>query len=270
MAHHNTETRAILMWPLSPLASVNTVAIYRDNAGRSGKMNVPLPLPQDVPELECYELHATTEVAGSHCGDFYDFLSLANGQLVIVVGDIAGIIGPPIVKVLDKTKVATQSCFAGEVTPAFAVAQLNRRLCGFEEEFFVVLLAVALDPATHTLNVINGGHFPPILRSAKGDVEDLGKDNLGLPLGVLEDVKYQHSSLHLQPGDSLILFTDGIVDATNANHEAFGLEKIEQLVAASDGAPKQIVDLLLEHVQDHMTGTTQDDDITLVCIQRRR
>ena len=233
-------------------------------------MNVPLPYPHDIPDLESYEFHAITEAVEPKWSEFHDFLSLANGQPVVVVVDLAGIIGSRRVKVLDKIKAATQSCFADEVNLNSAVAQLNRRLCGSEEGFFVVLLAVALDPATHTLNVINAGNFPPIFRSAKGDVEDLGKDNLGLPLGILEDVQYQHSSLRLQPGDSLILFTDGMVDAEDANNEAFGLERIEQLVAASNGTPKQIVDSLLEQVREHLTGATQYDDITLVCMQRRK
>jgi serine phosphatase RsbU (regulator of sigma subunit) len=221
-----------------------------------------------MPVIDGYDFYAVTEAVQSYCGEFYDFLRLANGQLAIVLVDVAGIIGNRVVKVLTRIKAESQACFAGEVTATFAVAQLNQRLCDIGEDAFVTLIAVVLDPQTHAVTVVNAGHFPPILRRAKGNIEDPGKDKMGLPLGILQGQEYQHWSFHLQPGDSLMLFTDGFVDAENTKHEPYGVERMEQQFAVSHGSPKQIVDLLLEQVRDHLTGATQYDDITLVCIQR--
>jgi serine phosphatase RsbU (regulator of sigma subunit) len=160
-------------------------------------------------------------------------------------------------------------CLALETSPAAAVDKINSTFCrsGWEDRFVTFVLAV-VDSTRHELVVVNAGHMPPLVRAASGAVESVGDDQAGLPLGVVPDMHYETSTRRIEPGDAVLMFTDGISEAMNPARQTYGLERLRQVVAkAGPGAPT-CGRAVLDDVRQFTSGQVQSDDICLVCFGR--
>jgi len=227
-------------------------------------------LPASLPNVPGYEFFAYYKAAQDVGGDFYTFVPLTSQQrLVIAVGDVAGK-GVPAALLMARASADVRFCVLSEPTSAKSVAMLNMSLsqAGLLDRF-VTYAQATLEPASHKLTVVNAGHLPPIIRRANGQIEEVADGDLaGLPLGVMDDSEYQSVDVTLQPGDSMVLCTDGIYDAMNAKGEMFSRERvIAQLKKSSSSATQQGKELLAA-VEAHVAGHPQNDDITLVCFGR--
>ena len=118
-------------------------------------------------------------------------------------------------------------CLVSEARPERAMARLNTSFSrsGWEDRFVTFVLAV-LDLSGNEVTIVNAGHMAPLLRRGDGQVEALGEDESGLPLGVDADSEYQQVSFHLEPGDCLTMFTDGISEAMNPQREIYGFDRL--------------------------------------------
>jgi serine phosphatase RsbU (regulator of sigma subunit) len=136
---------------------------------------------------------------------------------------------------------------------------------------FVTLALAVVDPAKHLVTLVNAGHLAPLLyrRGASELEEAVPKGATGLPLGVLEGCEYESSQKALNPGDTLLLYTDGVTDATDVRDLRFGLKGIQaSLLQGAPATPKLLVERLVRAVHVHATNQSQQDDITLVALGR--
>lgn len=221
-----------------------------------------LLLPSTPPVIDGYAFfdyfQATTHVGGS----YYDYIRLADGRLVVVVADI---VGHGIAAALTMAKLSgeVRFCLASESDPAIAATQLNNRMCQFVPRL-LTLLMVTLDLNTHEVTIVNAGHLPPIHRRLDASLSRSGEDAASIPIGVLEEFDYVATTVTLQPGESLTLFTDGLFEATNSTGEQFTFDRVCEIVAATNGNPSEIGNSLLTQVRQHLGDQPQDDDMCLI------
>ena len=126
-----------------------------------------------------------------------------------------------------------------------------------------------LDPKTHEITIANAGHPPAILRRVDGTVVELGEDVAGTPLGVVPDQHYETSTFTLNPGESILLYSDGIIDAMNANEEIYSRRRLRSFLKTADGPVKEVAGGLLRDIEEFAADQpVQTDDVSLVCFQR--
>jgi serine phosphatase RsbU (regulator of sigma subunit)/pSer/pThr/pTyr-binding forkhead associated (FHA) protein len=228
-------------------------------------------LPQCLPDVPGYEFDAYYEPAQEVGGDYYDFIPLPRQRLGILLGDVAGK-GVAAALVMVKFSVEARVCLLSEPDLPAGVNKLNTIMNqAVLADRFVTLIAVVLDPATHTVMLLNAGHPSPLLsRSATGAVEEAAPRTVaGLPLGIAAEADYRSCQIELGPGDGLALFSDGVTEARNARGQQFGMKGARAVLGPSPFSARLTGKRLLEAVKQH-TGGGPQDDITLVCFGRAR
>jgi phosphoserine phosphatase RsbU/P len=275
-----TEEDLNLLMGVANQASIalTNARFYRDSLARE-RLNRDLALarevvrsflPAHVPAIAGYEFFACNQSALEVGGDYYDFIELQGGRLGILVGDVSGK-GISAALVMTRFSAEARACLRTGGDLGAAVRELNRLMQPLSvTDRFVTLSALLLDPACHTLHVVNAGHPPPLLaRAATGTVETAGcPADQGLPLGVLDGCDYAVHQVALAPGDSVVVFSDGVSEAMNALGEQLGNNHLRSIVKGAQPAPVELGERILQAVKDHAAGFTQNDDITLVCFSR--
>jgi serine phosphatase RsbU (regulator of sigma subunit) len=229
-------------------------------------------LPKNAPELPGYEFHAYYEAAREVGGDYYDFIPLSEHRLAITLGDVAGK-GMPAALLMAKLSSEARSCLLSERQAIAAVARLNDQLypaCSPMDRF-VTLVAAVLDPVHHTVTLVNAGHPAPFLyrRAERKFTKAAPPDDDGQSLGITLGNKYQHFQVTLEPGDSLLLFSDGVTDAQSVAGKAFRMKGIHAMLEGIKADnPSAMGRRLEDAVQRHASGGPQYDDITLICFGR--
>jgi serine phosphatase RsbU (regulator of sigma subunit)/pSer/pThr/pTyr-binding forkhead associated (FHA) protein len=227
-------------------------------------------LPQQLPVVPEYEFFAFNASAMEVGGDYYDFISLPGHRLGILLGDVAGK-GVAAALITVKFSVEARSCLLNEKDPARAVGKLNELMCRAAlTDRFVTLIAAVLDPATHSVVLVNAGHPSPLLsRFATGVVEKAAPPVVaGMPIGVDENHVYNSRKIDLQAGDRLLFFSDGVTDAMDAHDRAFGAKGAQRILEGPYCTPRKTGDLLVQAVKRHTAQCSQYDDITLVSFGR--
>jgi serine phosphatase RsbU (regulator of sigma subunit) len=223
-------------------------------------------LPKSLPELEGHQIAVYYQPAREVGGDFYDYLQLPDGQLGLIVGDVSGK-GVPAAIVMAITRTMLQAAYRmGSPAPGEILEQVNNILYkDIPSNMFVTCLATILDSKTGRLQYANAGHDPPFVRHASG----VGKLRAtGMPLGLMPDMTYEQKEITLEHGESILLYSDGLAEAHSPREEMFGFPRIEKFVGAhSEGA--KLIDSLLAELE-RFTGEAweQEDDITLLTLQR--
>jgi phosphoserine phosphatase RsbU/P len=222
-------------------------------------------VPSKAPEVAGADIAFATRPQNSVAGDYYDAFYPDpdnHEKLMLVVADVAGKSVPA--ALLMATLQASLRTVAVENAPlADLVARLNRYACAhsLDGRRFTTAVLGEYNPATRRLVYVNAGHNAPILRRANGDLLQL--DVGGLPLGIESNVVYQTAYLDLQPGDALIFFTDGVVEAFNESGEEFGNERWNGAIRnLPDWNAQQTLHHLMKRVDEFVGATRQSDDIT--------
>ncbi len=227
-------------------------------------------LPRRPPDITGYEFYAYYHSAQEVGGDYYDFVPLPGGRLAVLVGDVAGK-GVAAALVMVKFSVEARACLLTEADPAAAVGKLGALMSQAAlEDRFVTLAVAVLDPASHTITLVNAGHPSPLLfRRATGGVEEAVPAAVaGPPVGLAEGQDYRSRPVALQPGDGLVLFSDGVTDAQDAEGRRFRLKGIQAVLQSGPGSPREMGERLREAVRRHASGHPQNDDIAVVCFGR--
>lgn len=222
-------------------------------------------LPRKLPDLPGWHVAAFYRPAREVGGDFYDFIELPEGKIGIVVGDVTDK-GVPAALVMATTHALLRSDAPRLVSPSEVLQSVNELLVQeMPPKMFVTCLYAVLDPGTGKLQYANAGHNLPYVGTDEGVVEFRAT---GMPLGLLPGMTYEQKEATLDPGQSILLHSDGLAEAHNPHREMFGFPRLMKLME-SRSVGEELIDELLADL-DKFVGpnTEQEDDITLVTLQR--
>ena len=229
-------------------------------------------VPSEPPLVAEADIAFATRPQNSVAGDYYDafYPDPENKErLVVVIADVAGKSVPA--ALLMATLQASLRTIAGEgVSVAELVTRLNRYASAYslDGRRFTTAVLCEYEPASRRLTYVNAGHNAPILRRANGSSETL--ETGGLPLGIKMGAEYQTATLELQPGDALIFFTDGVVEAFNESGEEFGNSRWQGAIRNLPGwNAQETLQFLMKRVDEFVGATRQSDDITCLVFRSK-
>jgi serine phosphatase RsbU (regulator of sigma subunit) len=222
-------------------------------------------LPKSVPDLPSWHVAAFYRPARTVGGDFYDFIPLPDGRVMFVVGDVTDK-GIPAALVMASTHALLRGAAPRLIAPGAVLAHVNDLLCAdIPAHMFVTCLALVLDPLSGKVEFANAGHDVPYVRTADGVAELRAR---GMPLGLMPGMVYEEKTFQFQPGDCALLHSDGLAEAHGPDREMFGFPRVADL-AGRGPSGEELIDLCLTELAA-FTGpdAEQEDDITLVCLER--
>jgi len=201
-------------------------------------------------------------------GDYFDYIPLPGNRLAVALGDVSGK-GVSAALLMARLSAAARFSLASEGSVPAAVRQLNNLLTrpGSEGRFVTCVFAV-LNLDQHTMTLVNAGHLPPLRRRAgQGVVEDVGDAVVGLPLGVF-DRPYEEMVAPLEPGDTVVLYTDGVTEARNPQGELYGIDRLRAAVKSAPNDVEALGNAILADVRAFAGDRPLGDDLTIVCFGR--
>jgi serine phosphatase RsbU (regulator of sigma subunit)/anti-sigma regulatory factor (Ser/Thr protein kinase) len=222
-------------------------------------------LPKKLPDLPGWEIAALYRPAREVGGDFYDVIPLADGQVGFVVGDVTDK-GVPAALVMAATRSVLRASAQRLIDPSEVLERVNEHLCpDMPAKMFVTCLYGVLEPESGRFRFANAGHDLPYVKTSEGSVELRAR---GMPLGLMTGMAYEQNETVLAPGDSLLLHSDGVVEAHDAHGAMFGFPRLKEAVARYPGGG-ELIQLVLADLRAH-TGpeAEQEDDITMVTLAR--
>ena len=225
-------------------------------------------LPEEVPKLEGWQITPYYRPAREVGGDFYDFHLLSEGRMGLVVGDATGK-GVPAALVMSTTcgmlQLAARAL--GSPSPGEVLAQVNEALLArIPTNMFVTCFYAILDPQSGSLSYANAGHDPPYIRRSDATAEELRAT--GMPLGLMPGMGYEEEVASLREGESVLFYSDGLVEAHDPQGEMFGFPRLRELVAEY-GKEGSLEGFLMEELYSFVgEGWEQEDDITLLILRR--
>jgi phosphoserine phosphatase RsbU/P len=235
-------------------------------------------LPRRRPKAADYDSWEHYEPAQEVGGDYYDYIPLEPAELVddgawtrwaVTAGDVVGK-GMPAALLMSSLSSEVRHHVRSEPDPSEVARRLNRHF--FDAEIldsFITFLMVIVDAPEHRITVVNAGHPAPFIRRASGRIEAIGEDEAGPPLGVVCEHVYESLSTELEPGDIVVLFTDGVTDALDPKQRPFGVEAVRRTIARAPAEATEVGEALLKAVRLHAAGRPLNDDIALVCFGRQ-
>jgi serine phosphatase RsbU (regulator of sigma subunit)/pSer/pThr/pTyr-binding forkhead associated (FHA) protein len=222
-------------------------------------------LPRNAPKLPGWDLAGSNQPCRTVGGDYYDF-GLERGRLLIALGDVSGK-GTGAALLMTVLRAAVRAHWT-EAQLSDAVSRINRTVCqNVPSSKYVTFFLASLDPASGRLEFVNAGHNPPILVRASGEVEKLSLG--GLVLGIFEGVSYEGGTVGMGPGDTLVVYSDGVTETWDPDGEEFGEDKLIALAQANrtQGADA-LQRAILSEIESFEQGARATDDRTLVVLKR--
>lgn len=218
------------------------------------------------PDRKDFDIYATMVPAKEVGGDFYDFFLIDDDHLALVIADVSGK-GVPAALFMMISKILVQNFAMTGISPKEVLQKVNTQLyIHNREEMFVTVWLGILDLKTGKLTAANAGHEYPLLKQTNGDFE-IVKDKHGFVIGGLECVRYSEYELQMQPGSKLFVYTDGVPEATNAEKELFGLDRLLNVLNnIPDGTPYEIINKIHEELNVFVGDAPQFDDVTMLCV----
>jgi serine phosphatase RsbU (regulator of sigma subunit) len=224
-------------------------------------------LPDRPPVIVGASVGARCVPADDVGGDLYDLIVDRRGRLALVIADVAGHgIGSALMMAMARAILRRE--IAEEKGPAAVLAATNQALFAdlVNAGLFITIFCATYDPETRTLVYACGGQNPPLrVRAAGGEVDELQAD--GMPAGILPDVEFEEREVQLAPGDVVVLYTDGVVEARDADGDQFGEERLHDAVGELAGAaPEEVIARIMGAVGRHVAGAPARDDSTMVVL----
>jgi serine phosphatase RsbU (regulator of sigma subunit)/anti-sigma regulatory factor (Ser/Thr protein kinase) len=224
-------------------------------------------LPKQIPDLQGWHLAAHWQPARAVSGDFYDFFEYPDGKLGVVTGDVTDK-GVPAALVMATTRSILRSASERLESPRQVLSRANEVLCtDIPHNMFVTCLFILVDLQTGEMIFANAGHNLPYKRTDSG-VDELRAT--GMPLGLLPGMEYEEKRAMLMPGESVLLFSDGLIEAHNPQGEMFGFPRLHQVMEHNPGGSSLIPLLLDELATFTGLGWEQEDDVTFVTLEREK
>lgn len=230
-------------------------------------------LPQQAPIQKGLDIHGTCIPCNEISGDYYDLIPLSNDRLLVAIADVSGK-GLPAALFLSKIQALVRAMADSFAGPSQFLMFLSQQLVKEQMgSLFATMIIAVFDPQKRTVTCASAGHCKPlIVRSGSGFVEEVDFD-AGIPIGLFEQEEnaYSARTFDLLPGDGVFLYTDGVPDLLNRNHERFGIERLKN---ALDNAPDGKAASLVYHVMNEMNRFKEtlphDDDITMVYVKSEK
>ena len=225
-------------------------------------------LPSSAPEIHGFEIAAYSASAREVGGDFYDFIDMGEDKAGMVIADVTGksVSGA---LVMSASRSVFRMLSDEELSVSESMMRANRRLKkDVKTGMFVALLFAVLNSEDKTLTLCSAGQTQPVLISAKTEEARLVEtEGDTFPLGILEDASYEETQLQLEPGDRVVLYTDGIVEAMNEKEEMFGFERLQEVTKTSKAdTAEALMNHIIASVRDFTGEAPQHDDITVIVI----
>lgn len=271
------DLQATIAKTLKEIETLTLAALAREELRTiHDELNVAREIQQSIlprnfsvfPKNSKFEIYAEMIAAEDIGGDFYDFFQIDDTHLGLVIGDVSGK-GMPAALFMAISRTLLKAIALKGETPNVCLDQVNHLLSQDNpKSMFVTLFYGVLDVVSGELTFSNGGHNPPCIISANGEGRFLA-DNGYSALGVVEDLHYQSSSTILEPGCSLILYTDGITEAMDKSVNEFSRDRlVEYLRCCPSSPPRKIIEGIVQEVRSFAVGTHQSDDITTMVVKR--
>lgn len=220
-------------------------------------------LPKSVPQVADYEIAGMTQPVRFVGGDYYDVVRISETQTVLCIADVAGK-GLPAALLMSSLQAALKPLMWQALAPRELCRRLNRILCDITPlGKFISFFYAVLDSRDNRLTYCNAGHNPPVLVRAEGTASELNA--AGAVLGQFPDWVYEQSDVRMNSGDKLLLFTDGMAEASNQFDEAFGEERLIGIALQNRAASAEdLKTLLMRSASEHCAGHFQDDATMIV------
>ena len=230
---------------------------------------LPRSFKLKMEDTDLVDIYASMLAAKDVGGDFYEFFPIDDHRIGFTIADVSGK-GVPAAIFMAVSRTLIKATGLRDVASNVCIQMVNDMLCGESvESMFVTVFYGIYDLKTGEIDFTNAGHNPPYILRANGTVEML-KTECNLVLGAIEGMTFKNESLQLDPGDALVMYTDGVTEAENKEHEQFGEARLEATLAELKGAEsKQIVDTVNAKVKEFVDGAAQSDDITQLVIRRK-
>ncbi|GAC1469914.1 MAG: hypothetical protein NVSMB9_14320 [Isosphaeraceae bacterium] len=229
-------------------------------------------LPRHRPRTQGYTFWEFYQPALEVGGDYYDYIDVSendNGKpdrWAVAVADVSGK-GMPAALMMANLCAEVRHLVRSGATTSQVAGRLNHYIYDADIRY-VTFLLIFVDTRTHRLNAVNCGHLCPLIRRADGAVERLGDSEAGLPLGVIRETIYQETETTLQPGEVVVLFTDGVTEAMDRKDALLGMGTVANILSTTRGSPAEVGDAIVHAVRSHAGKRPQSDDIALICFRR--
>ncbi|MDR3255808.1 MAG: SpoIIE family protein phosphatase [Synergistaceae bacterium] len=221
------------------------------------------------PNRDEFDIYASMTPAKEVGGDFYDFFMTGDSRVAIVIADVSGK-GVPAALMMMVARTLIKNEAMSNAEPDKILARVNERLCeGNSACMFVTALLGIYDIRTGALTYASAGHNPPLLARGEGEVDFLPRGQ-SLVLAAMEGTSYESRETRLEPGDCILLYTDGVTEAFNREGTAFSERRLLNAASLSHGAggPRRIIELVSDELDKFVEGTEQSDDITMIALTR--
>ncbi len=227
-------------------------------------------MPTAYPHVADYEFAFSYEAARHVGGDFYDFCwPRGEGKkLGLIIGDVAGK-GVPAALFMAMSRTNIRAAALSGRSPAAALRRANELILNDSQaDVFLTAIYAILDPETGQLTYANGGHNRPLfIQAATGEIRELSAR--GIILGQFEEVDLEEEAIEFSPGDTMILYTDGVTEAINADKQPFGEDRLKEILASNPGArAEDIVTAIADAVHNFAGSEPQADDFTILAVAR--
>ena len=221
------------------------------------------------PDRKDFDIIGSMDPAKEVGGDFYDYFLVDDDHLCMVIADVSGK-GVPAALFMMASKIILQSVAMLGKKPAEILEKTNEAICSNNEaQMFVTVWLGILELSTGRLTCANAGHEYPVFKRPDGSFE-LYKDRHGFVIGGMEGVRYKEYEIQLEPGAKLFVYTDGVPEATNAESELFGTDRmVEALNGGLEASPQEVLKNVRQAVDGFVKDAEQFDDLTMLCLEYR-
>lgn len=258
--------RHLLEWREALSSRDQLVALQNElNIARQMQQSI---LPAQFPRGPDFQVYASMTPARNVGGDFYDIVHLEDNRIGVAIADVSDK-GVPAALYMMSSRTLLKGAAIGCESPSQVLDEVNSLLQDDSDTgMFVTLFYGIYDPATNEFTYANGGHNPPLIVHADGSSTVLAMTG-GVALGVVPSIQYEQTTVALSPGDTILLYTDGITDATNEEGEFFGLERLQATFAGNPPRDSRAAnDAVFEALQNFVGDAAQADDITCLALSR--
>ena len=228
-------------------------------------------LPTALPQISGWEFFASYDSAQEVGGDYYDAFFVDGGKKVcLAFGDVAGK-GVPASLIMSRiaTIVTNVMAFVGDVQEA--VQRINHQMCTRAVDGrFVTFILCVIDVTSGEMTIAIAGHMPMMIRKNDGTIVEFGDEIVGVPIGVIDDFPYEIATRVILPGETCVIYTDGVSEAMNPANDLYGVDRLRQRMQQSTGGnAEELGQVILDDVRQFADGRAQNDDITIMVFGRK-